>query len=218
MAELSSDQQFKEVLAVAENQLKRNQIQVRFGPQGNMRFTIDEASLEAGLVQYRVKDDVFRKIFYNEIGPLLEANIRGNLETPLPFQDYEPDPTTRAARKEALQARAALVKEALVDDDLRSRYLLKASSKHPRLKACSWEIAKKLELSTKEPWMRHYATVSFEAITPIPQMGIFAWFPLISSDAIGRGESLAFDCDEEDLNDLIQALQDAKMALNRARS
>jgi hypothetical protein len=220
MPELSSDQQFQEVLAVAEKQLKQGKTQVRFGPQGKMRFIIDEASLKASLPQAGLDDAVFRTVFHEEIGPLLEANIRGAvdqyIENAPAFQAYGADANKLAARKQALKARSELVNRALVDDELRARYLVKVSSKHPRLRAAAWEVAKKAALSTKETCLRPYATISFETITPEQQMGVFAWFPFFPTEAIGRSESVTFDCDEGDLDDLIRTLQEAKAALSKA--
>lgn len=221
MAELSSNEHFQKVLAVASDQLKNRKIQVRFGPQGKMRFIIDEDGLKASLLQSGLDDAIFRTTFHNEVGPLLEAIIRGVLDQYIEnapgFSPYEEDPKKRAARKEMLQVRAELISKTLVNDELRARHLVKVSSKHPRLKTSAWEIAKKVELSTKEPWLRHYATLSFETIKPEP-LGFMAWFPFFPTEGVGRTESIAFDCDEDDLDDLIQALNDAKAALRKAGS
>jgi hypothetical protein len=220
MPDLSSDQQFQEVLAVAEKQLKQGKIQVRFGPQGKMRFIIDEVSLKASLPTTGVDDTAFRAVFHEEIGPLLEANIRGAvdqyIENAPSFQSYGEDPKKVAARKQALKMRSESINRTLVDDELRARYLVKVSSKHPRLRTSAWEVANKAALSTKEIWLRPYATLSFETITPEQQMGVFAWFPFFPTEAIGRSESVTFDCDEGDLDDLIRTLQEAKTALRKA--
>jgi hypothetical protein len=218
MADLSSNDHFLKVLSVAHEQLQNKKIQIRFGPQGKMRFIIDEESLKARLLQSALDDAIFRTVFHNEIGPLLEAIIRGALDQYIEnapgFSAYDEDPSKRAARKEVLQARAQQVSKTLVNDQLRARYLITVSSKHPRLRAAAWEIAKKSELSTKEPWLRHYATLSFEAIKP-ESLGFLTWFPFLPSEGIGRTESIVFDCDEGDLDDLIKALQDARAALEK---
>src|SRR5258708_5863661 len=114
MPELSADQHFEKVLAVAENQLRRNQIQVRFGPQGKMRFIIDEASLKAALVESGVDEVAFREVFHNEIGPLLEAIVRGVVDqyienVPTLLEDHK----GRAARQKALRDRSELIKQKL---------------------------------------------------------------------------------------------------------
>ncbi len=219
MPELSSDQQFQAVLAVAEKQLKQKQIQVRFGPQGKPRFIIDEASLKANLVQSGVDEAVFRAVFHEEIGPLLEANIRNAVdqyvENNPSFQTYGEDAKKRAARTATIRERAESIRRALVDDELRARYLVKVSSKHPRLKDSGWEVAKKVELSTKETWLRPYATIKFDMLHP-EQAGVFGWFPFFSMEGLGRSESFAFDCDEGDLDDLIRLLQEAQLALRKA--
>ena len=83
MAELSSDVQFQKILAVAEGQLKNKKIQVRFGPQGKMRFIIDEDGLRTALASPAasgLSEETFRGIFHSEVGPLLEAVIRAAVD------------------------------------------------------------------------------------------------------------------------------------------
>jgi arabinogalactan endo-1,4-beta-galactosidase len=80
------------------------------------------------------------------------------------------------------------------------------------LRSSGWEIAQKLKLSTKEDVVYPYATLSLETLRP-EDVGIFAWF----LPEIGHSEYLTFDCDEGDLDDLMQLLQDAKSALKEAR-
>jgi hypothetical protein len=217
MPDISPIEQFQKVLAIAGTQLKENKIQVRFGPQGKMRFIIDEASLKGALAG--IDDATFREIFHNEVGPLLDACIRGALdqyvENSPPFEVE--DSTKSANRKAAMRERGELVRKTLVSDDLRGRYFVKVSSKHPRLKVSSWEVAKKLGLSGKETVLHPYATLSFETIRPEQALGIFGWLPFFPSDAIGRSEFCVFDCDEGDLDDLITTLQAAKMALHAAK-
>jgi len=117
MPELSGDQQFQKVLAIAENQLKRKQIQVRFGPQGKMRFIIDEASLRPVLAESGVDDATFREIFHSEIGPLLEAIVRGVPEQYIENAPrFDEEPSKRAGRKEVLRKRSELVRQRLVDN------------------------------------------------------------------------------------------------------
>jgi hypothetical protein len=221
MAALSSDEHFQRVLAVAADQLRTKKIQIRFGPQGRMRFIIDDESLKTALAKAALDEPTFRGIFDNEIGPLFDAIIRGTLdqyvENAPGMALYGEDAKKQAATKELMRSRGGLVSQTLVNDQLRARYVIKASSKHPRLRTSGWEIGKKTGLSTKETWLRPYATLSFETIWP-ESSGFLAWFPFFPIEGVGRTESMAFDCDEDDLDDLIQALQDAKAALRKAEA
>lgn len=216
MAEFSSNEEFQKALATAGDQLKNKKIQVRFGPQGKMRFIIDEDGLKTALVKSapELSEEKFRQIFDNEIGPLLEAVIRDKVD-----QYIEASPVTqegkndRDARKAVLKERSEVVRKVLANEDLRARSLIKTSSKHPRLREASWEVVRKVALPNKGSISKPYATLNFETVWPQP-LGSILWFPFFP-DVEGRRESVSFDCDEGDLDDLIQTLQDAKAALGK---
>lgn len=220
MPEISPDEQFQKVLTIAARQVQNGKILIRFGPTGGMRFIIDEASLKESLSGSGLEDKSFRQIFHSEVGAFLEAIVRGITDRYIldgsPFlSDVRSDPKTKAVRQEKLRERMSLIEKALVTPELRARYLVKMSSKHPRLRSSGWEVAKKLELSTREPWLQPYLTLSFEAVRPEAQ-GL-SWLPFFAGEAVGHGEYLSFDCDEGDVDDLIEALQAAKAALHQAK-
>jgi hypothetical protein len=216
MAELSSDQQFQRVLAVAEDQLKNKKIQVRFGPDGKMSFVIDEEGLTKALTATAasgLSEQTFREIFHNELGPLMEAVIRSTLDRYIDMQARLDEKSARESVVSTVKQRSEIVEKTLVNDDLRARYLIKTSSKHPRLRAADWEVVKKVALPNKGPILRPYATLSLETVWPEPASAL-VWFPFFP-DSPGRKKSVSFDCDEEDLNDLIKMLQEARDALAR---
>jgi len=219
MAEVSPNDQFQKVLTTAEGQFKKKKIAVRFGPWGKMRFIIDEPSLNEALSVSDINEHTFRTIFDNEIGPLLEATIRGAVEQYVQnftarYTPAREQRESRESRMATLRERAKLVENALVSPELRGRYLIKVSSKHPRLRTSDWEVAKKLELSTKEPWLQPYATISFETVLP-PEASVvgFGWLSLFTSEPPGQADFCTFDCDQDDLDDLIESLQRARTAL-----
>src|SRR2546422_3854854 len=47
------------------------------------------------------------------------------------------------------------VKNTLVSQELRARYLIKASSKHPRLRSYTWEVAKKFDVPAAHTALRY---------------------------------------------------------------
>ena len=148
MAELSSKEDFQKILAIADGQLKNQKIQVRFSPQGKMRFIIDEDALKTTLatsVASGISEETFREIFHNEVGPLLEAVIREAVDQYIEMSRVTRE-EPREARKAILKERAEVVKKVLANDELRARYLIKMSSKHPRLTAANWEVARKVAL------------------------------------------------------------------------
>ncbi len=220
MAELSSNEDFQGVLTVASNQLKNKKIQVRFGPQGKMRFIIDEDGLKKALAAPTapsIFEKTFREIFHNEIGPLLEAVIRGVVPQYIESEATQfarRDPTVNEARIATLSARAESVKS-LVTVELHARYLIKTSSKHPRLRVFSWEVVRKLALPTAGSIPTPYTTLSFEAVKPEEAGYTYPFWLSLFPESIGRPQSLTFDCDEGDLDDLIQTLQEAKAALGK---
>lgn len=219
MATLSPADQFQKVLNVAAIQFKKNKISVRFGPTGKLRFVIDEVSLKEALVASGLEESGFREVFDNEIGPLLEALLRGNVEqyveAYLVQQGHAEAAQARLARKTTLMERSKAVHAAIVDLKLAGRYLIKTTSKHPRLRRSEWEVARKSALSSgSEVPVQPYATLNFEMIRP-ENLGAYGWFPFFPVESAGRSEYCTFDCDEGDLDDLIKTLQDAKAALQR---
>src|SRR5258708_13567715 len=211
MAEPSPAEQFQTVLDITNRQIKENKILIRFGPSGKLRFVIDENSLKDALAGSGINDETFRQIFHREIGPILEAVIQNRPEQyqRIPFvAEVASDPKAREQRLQIVSDRAALVADSLLNPELRARYLVKISSKHPRLKGSSWEILTKLKLSTKEEMPYAYTTLSLDIMDPVREsdLGIFAW---ILPD-IGPTESVAFDCDEGDLDHLIHFLKRQK--------
>jgi hypothetical protein len=215
MPALSSNDNFQKVLAIAESQLKNKKIQVRFGPQGKMRFIIDEDGLRAALSLMSsppgLSEETFREIFDNEVGPLLEAVLRDAVDQFIDTTAIRDE--DQKDRKPILKRRAELVNTALVNEELRARFLIKTSSKHPRLRATNWEVVRKLALSNRGSISRAYATLNFETVRP-DMPSAFLWFPFFS-DPVGQSTSVSFDCDEGDLDDLIQTLQDARSALTK---
>ena len=176
MPALSPPDQFQRVLGVASAQLKKKKISVRFGPTGKMRFVIDEVSLKEALVGPGVNESQFRSIFDDEIGPLLEAIVRDGLEPYIDTshlrQSEELDAKALAARKAVLMERAKLVQAAIIDSELTGRYLIKKTSKHPRLRKSEWEVARKISLSfDKQGPVQPYITLTFETIRPEASLG-----------------------------------------------
>jgi len=141
----------------------------------------------------------------------LEAVIRDAVDQYIQTSIVTDEPKDRDARRAVLKERAETVTKVLVNDELRSRYLIKMSSKHPRLKTADWEIVRKIALPNKGPLPRPYATLNFETVWPDPS-AVVLWFPFFP-DAGGQRKSVSFDCDEGDLDDLIKALQEARTAL-----
>src|SRR6266568_316879 len=121
MAELSSKEQFKKVLAIADGQLKKKKIQLRFGPQGKVRFIIDEASLKAALAESGIDDAAFREIFHSEVGALFEAVMRDAVDQYVEvgphLAEVRGDPNARTTRQATLRERANLVEKSLVTPD-----------------------------------------------------------------------------------------------------
>ena len=213
MPEPSPDERFQKVLDFAKRQISEGKILIRFGPTGKLRFVVDKAALKAAFVGSDLDGNIFEQIFDNEISPLLEAIIRKGSEQPLqippPLFGDVSELQARQDRERVLRERAQLIENSLFNPELRARYLIKASSKHPRLRTSSWEVAKKVRLSTKEELLYPYTTLSFETLRPEADLGIFTWI----IPELGRSEYLTFDCDEGDLDDLIQLLQEARAAL-----
>jgi hypothetical protein len=142
----------------------------------------------------------------------LEAVIREGVDDYI--EATQPRGDGREDRKAILKPRAELVRKTLANDELRARFLVKTSSKHPRLRGATWEVVSKLALPNKGSISRPYATLNFETVRPSLTTSAFLWLPFFA-DSGGQQSSVSFDCDEGDLDDLIQTLQEAKAALGK---
>jgi hypothetical protein len=208
---------FQKVLAIADSQIKKNTIQIRFGPSGTMRFVIDDAGLSSALAGSGIDSTAFKEVFNREVGPLLDAVVRGAPEQFIDTPYAQPeDPKDRAAYRTTLRERAEIVKTKLANEDLRARYAIKAFSKHPRLRTSEWEVAKKIELPATAS-LRPYATISFETVLPQRLGEVFTWFPFFTDGPVGHSDLCVFDCDESDIDDLIKMLREAQQAIRKAR-
>jgi hypothetical protein len=215
-ANLSSNEQFQKVLAIADSEIKRKNIQIRFGPAGKMRFIIDDTGLKEALAPTGIDEAGFRECFDGEIGPLLDAILRGLPEQFIDIRFSQPaDPKARAEQSATLRERAEIVKAKLVTDDLRARYAVKAFSKLPRLRTSGWEVSMKIELPAKAS-LQPYVTLSFETVLPQAVGEIFTWFPF-SDGPVGQSDFCVFDCDDGDIDDLIKMLKEAQQALRKAQ-
>lgn len=216
----SADDDFQKVLSVAAQQFASGKIRIRFGPSGKTRLTVDETSLEKRLTEVGVSQETFRRVFNLEIINLLNVILQGRLDDytkgrlPFPFEQQD-DTKDQGKREKMISQRASLVERDLVGPDLRARYLIKVSSKHPRLRGLRWEVGRKLyESASKSAISREYVTLSFETIQPEADVQqFFALLPFLSQDSAGRIERFSFDLDKEDLDDLIESLQAANREL-----
>jgi len=152
---------------------------------------------------------------------LLEAAIQNKpeqyLRMPSPFlADVSDNPQVLEQRRQLLRERASLIEKRLFSPELRARYLIKVSSKHPRLKTSGWEVVKKLRLSTKGELPYPYTTLGLEIHEPDSGNGFRLFFAWILPE-IGRTESVVFDAMKANLDDLIQLLKEAKAALQELR-
>jgi len=226
MPQLSPDSDFEKVLAVASDQFKDGKITVRFSPSGKANFTIDDASLRKSLAGSGVEEPTFRRVFDGEIGPLVDAVIRGRVRqfvssTMIGHADSTVDSKGRAELEAELESRAKTVEASLVTRDLRARYSLKIYSKYPRLRRLTWEVVeKRFEPNSDGPVSHPYATLSLETLQPEKGVGdFFSWFPFSQmEEAAGRADYTTFDADEQEVDDLIQKLEAIRAALSQARS
>jgi hypothetical protein len=225
MATWSSEDDFAKVLTVAEALFKNKKITVRFGPTGKAQFIIDDTALKGPLAESGIDESVFRRVFNNEIGPMIESGVQGqSAETfarrrMVQFGQVS-DETAQAEFESKARQRAELISTRLLSAEMRARYQIKISSKHAGYQRLTWEVSeKRFESTSESPISLPYVTLSLESVRPERNASnILAWLPFITDEAVGRTEYSTFDADEEDLDELIRKLQLAKAALMEAKA
>ena len=219
MPRLSDADMFLAVLGIAQDGLQKGAISLRFRPQGSTNFTVDEKSLDPLLEKGGIDRKDFHGIFNGEIAVMVEAILCNQVEAYVhrmqPDSDEEESPEET---RRIFVERAETVKEKIVDDDIKSRYRIKVTSKRPGLKNLEWEVNKKLIVgSSGEEIARPYVSVSIETIRVDPYLDeFFRMAPFFQN--FGRTEYTDFDLDEYDIQSLIDRFQKMKVALERSKA
>ena len=123
--EIISDE-FKVAVSIAKELIESGKLKVIFKADCVPIFKTEEKDLEEGLVNKPLKQESFLEILVSEIGDLLLANLADALDSYISFRmHFEEKKDAKNEIKIQLTEKAKLIKESLVTNKIKSKYLLK---------------------------------------------------------------------------------------------
>jgi len=200
--------EFRTVCRVAKSLIESGKLSVRIVYPNRVDLGVSSGDLKAAAESAGVPVPRCRAVLDGEIAPLMAAGLSGDLSilSMLAMRAADSPKDFNSARK-GVEDRKSVVTEELVTERLRSRYLLKKTSKTNPLTGWHWETSAK-QYDDREgalPNLRH-ATVRIHARRRIGRYeeteSSFPFaFPLAESHST---EAFAFDCDLEEAIELRQ--------------
>jgi|GEM_PF-4291925 len=212
----STVQKFEKVVQAAGQLLNQDKIKVLFGFESNINIIVDETALE----KLDIDKKQFNKILNSEIMFLLECVLDDAEEFALsvPFTIRENKEKLSKIEKDKfendIRSKINIIKEILVKDELKRRYLIKKYSKLSKINQLSWEINKKLFNSRNNDINFNYATVNIK-LTKELEEEVIHLFPFLKSEY--KIDEIHFDCDVYDINKLIEFFQEIKQKLEKIK-
>ena len=204
---------------------------MRVSAPANISYYIKRADLETAAVKHEIKPSVARSIL-NEITLIANFLLRGEREKSIeqlierPSQDASSHFSNeeKSELKLLLTNKFDLVETNLITERVRQKYVAAKASKHDTFMSLQWEITeRKYEQNEGEKAGGPKALMKFE-VTSRPKITSQPEFEMISAtflsvfgvDASYRRNFL-IEFDEDDLDDLIDTLNDAKLRLAQER-
>lgn len=188
-----------------------------FGIEEDTKVEVDEKAL----VKFDIDKEMFSKIVNTEFVLVLEAILSKTEDEFImiqyrQFKDVEGknEKVDRDIFKEAITKKIDYTKEVIVTNEIKERYMIKATTKISKLKKINWEINKKLYDNEKEKLSAKYATISIKVGKELNEMGsILRMFPFIENDY--KIDEISFDCDEYDIDYIIKIFEKIKDTLKK---
>jgi hypothetical protein len=212
--------------------LQAGRVRLRVSPPASISYNVKGIDLEAAIVKHGIELSVARSIL-NEISEIASLVLCGE---PQKFIDLiverpSPESTSRLSEDEKSEVKSALLKKfqlvetQLVTERVRQKFHAAKASKHEALIGIRWEITeRKYDQYEGERAGGPTALLRFE-ITSRPKVPSHPELEMISSVLLGifgidasYRRRFLIDCDEDDLNDLIETLNDAKLRLAQEKN
>ncbi|WP_291635952.1 hypothetical protein [Clostridium sp.] len=215
----SSDDDFTKVIYTLNQLIHDESAKIIFGIEEDTKVEVDEKALD----KFDIDIEMFSKIVNTEFVSILEA-ILSNTEKDFISIQYrqskddevkdENEEMSKELFKKAIGKKIDYTKEVIVTNEIKSRYMIKATTKISKLKKINWEINKKLYDNEKEKLSANYATISIKVGKELNEMGsLFRMFPFIENDY--KIDEISFDCDEYDIDYIIKIFEKVKDTLKK---
>jgi hypothetical protein len=229
---LSSDpQDFSAIAAIAAELLQAGRVRLGVSPPANITYNIKSIDLETAVVKPGIEPSVARSIL-KEISIIASLVLRGEqekfidqlVERPVPDSAPRLSEDEKSEVKSILLNKFHLVQTQLVTERVSQKFYAAKASKHDTFISLQWEITeRKYDQNEGEKARGPKALMKFEVTSrpKIPSQPEFetlasSFLSMFGIDASYRRNFL-IECDEDDIDDLIDTLNDAKLRLAQER-
>jgi hypothetical protein len=218
----SDPRDFAGVVALVQELLEAGKVRLKASPAANISYRIAAADLNAAAEKHGVRPPLARSIL-NEISGIASLILRRRIERTIRDLVIEPppletrthlSPEEKAQIESALRGKFNLVETQLVTDRVRQKFYATRASKHEMLVATRWEVTERIyDKDEGGKAGGRLALIRFE-VASRPEVEIF---PLVPGFDAAQRRNLVIECDEDDLDDLIETLTEAKQWLSQER-
>jgi hypothetical protein len=223
----SDPKDFAAVVAMTTELLQEGKIRLRVSPPSNISYNVKSIDLEGAVVKHGIALSTARSIL-NEISLIASSTLRGAVEKfiDLLVERSSPESGPPFSKEEKIDFKSLiinkfeLVETNLVTERVRRKFHAAKASKHDTLIGIRWEVVeRKYDQHEGEKAGGPAALIRFE-ITSRPKVPAHAELEIFSTELLSLfgidpsyRRNFLIEVDEDDLNDLIDTLNDAKLRL-----
>jgi hypothetical protein len=212
-AELDS---FKRTLDILTRLKESKELFISLAPPFNVSFEVDREALKPllrGTDTSRAEFDSAADQIGDLLLAVLEDDVDGYVRRVMQsrrFERSEQEPPSDLIEERQLHERAGLVRAALHDEHLRSRYALKTTSKAPSFSAIDWDVKVKIE------------DADLEDLTPFPYATCKIHYQREYGDTpwsyLGRGvfDSVQINLSVDEVDHLLRVFRTIRIRLAQA--
>ncbi len=217
----SSSEEFRRILDIVRSDIASKTIRITASPLGAISLKVDQSSFQDQLknlgLTFETGDQVLREItaminaiLGNDEGAYLFFRMRDKSD----WREKGPEGLLKVAEDE-LKNRIESVRASLTDK-MKNKYLLRITSKEAALSRLEWEArSKHYDGKRGEINIPPYICLNIEYFKMRPERGLMQeeLGRLLGGGDTSLRQSIAFELDADDIDDIIQTLETAKRHL-----
>jgi hypothetical protein len=202
--------------------MNAGKVRLRASPAANISFHVTATDVDAVAEKYGIRPPVARAIL-REISAIASLIVRGRFDNyindlvdrPPPTSAYPLSNEEKTEAKSALHDKFRYVETELVTSRVRQKFHATRACKHEALVGIRWEvIERKYDRDEGERGAALLALLRFDVANRSER----EIFPMFFSIDDSPRRSFLIECDEDDIEDLIATLTEAKQRLTQERS
>jgi hypothetical protein len=218
----SDPEDFSAVVSMTRELMDTGKVRLRASPAANISFHVTAADVNAVAEKYGIRPPEARAIL-REISAIASLIVRGRFDNYINDLIDRPSSTSvhrltdeeKAEAKSVLHDKFRFVETELVTSRVRQKFHATRASKHEALLGVRWEvIERKYDRDEGEKGAGLLALLRFDVATRSER----EIFPMFFSIDDSTRRSFLIECDEDDLENIIAILTEAKQRLAQERS